>query len=320
VFRPKVDGAWYLHELTRDRDLRAFVLFSSASAVLGNPGQANYAAANAYLDGLAAHRRAHGLRTVSLAWGPWDTGMADRAGGDRAARDGVLRLSTVDGLALLDVTLAAGDGNWLPARLDLTGRAQRMSVLLDGLVRRVRPTGTAVSARVLVDELVGRTDPERLRAVLGLVRGAAAEVLGHAGPESVGVDQSFRDLGFDSLAAVELRNRLTATTGVRLSATLVFDYPTPAALADQLRAQLWPTRQADAPAMADLDRLERSLAEPAVGAAERTQIARRLRTLAAQLAAQPDGAPGAAAAPDTDLDAATDDELFALFDSELGPA
>ncbi|MFI0743414.1 SDR family NAD(P)-dependent oxidoreductase, partial [Streptomyces sp. NPDC021100] len=252
VLRPKVDAAWNLHELTLDRDLSAFVLFSSAAGVLGAPGQANYAAANAYLDALAQHRRAAGLPAHSLAWGFWEersdmTAHLDDADVRRMTRAGLAPLSTRDGLALLDAALAHDRAVLLPVHLDVAAVRATGAVpaLLQGLVRTPvrRVAATAADAGpqdgpALLRRLMAAAEPERHRILLDLVRTDAANVLGHTSPETVEPTKPFKELGFDSLTAVELRNRLNAATGLRLPATLVFDHPTAGALARHLRAEL----------------------------------------------------------------------------------
>jgi hypothetical protein len=240
VFRPKVDGAWYLHELTRDRDLRAFVLFSSVAGTLGTPGQANYAAANAYLDALAQARRARGLPAASLAWGPWQTGMAGRLGHadrDRLARDGLRPLAEPEALALFDAALVADAAVTVPARWDLTAlRASSGPVPspLRDLARAPRRASAGTQA-TLASRLAGLSAADQDRLVVDLVRAEASAVLGHSTPDAVGARQAFKEAGFDSLAAVELRNRLARAAGVRLPATLIFDHPNPIALATALR-------------------------------------------------------------------------------------
>ena len=244
VMRPKADGAWHLHELAGD--VEEFILFSSAAAALGSAGQGNYAAANAFLDGLAAYRQGLGLPAVSLGWGLWagDGGMGGRAGGgDRArmGRGGVAALAAADGLGLLDLAAGRDEAHLLPARLDLAGiRAQAAGGELPPLWRelaggRAARRVAAAAARGGGGELRGRLaalgGAERDRVLLDVVRGHAAAVLGHGSADAVAAGRAFRDIGFDSLTAIELRNRLNAVTGLRLPATLVFDYPTPAALA-----------------------------------------------------------------------------------------
>ncbi|WP_189894806.1 type I polyketide synthase, partial [Streptomyces canarius] len=241
VFRPKVDAAWHLHELTRDLDLSAFVLFSAGAGVLGSPGQGNYAAANTFLDALAAHRRAAGLPGQSLAWGVWSgasdmRGTYDQADSDRMARGGMLPLSVTDGLAAFDAALAAGDPLLVPAHLV----PSRMPVV-PPLLSSLGPAGrkTARSARsALARSLREVPDAERVRLLTGRVLAEAAAVLGHETPDALPEGRAFRELGFDSLTAVELRNRLAALTGLRLPATLVFEHPTPAALAAHLHASI----------------------------------------------------------------------------------
>ncbi|MGC9443231.1 beta-ketoacyl synthase N-terminal-like domain-containing protein, partial [Streptomyces sp. WG5] len=261
--RPKVDAALHLHDLTRHLDLADFVLFSSAAGTFGGAGQANYAAANAFLDALARHRQAHGLAGTSLAWGLWAeasgmTGELDSADKDRMTRSGVLGLSSDEGLALLDTARGTGDALLLPMHLDLAplrrADASMVPNLLRGLVRTT--TRRAVGAPAagggtpLVDRLVRLPDGERDALLLDLVRGQVAAVLGHATPDAVEPTRAFKDLGFDSLTAVEFRNRLGATAGVRLPATLVFDYPTPSVLAGYLKDELIGSQAAVAAAAA----------------------------------------------------------------------
>ncbi|MBI0295363.1 SDR family NAD(P)-dependent oxidoreductase [Streptomyces sp. PRKS01-29] len=250
VMRPKVDAAWNLHELTRELDLTAFVLFSSASGVFGTPGQGNYAAANAFLDALAAHRRAEGLPAVSLAWGPWaGAGMAgglDEADIARMRRAGLPPLSPAEGLALLDAALTTDEVAPVPMRVDAVAlRAQAaagaLAPLLRGLVRvpvRRAVDTAAGGGSALAERLAGLSAAEQDRLLLDLVRTQVAAVLGYAGPQAVEEGRAFKDLGFDSLTAVELRNLLREATGLRLPPTLVFDYPTSTALAGHLRQEI----------------------------------------------------------------------------------
>ncbi len=241
VLRPKVDAAWHLHELTADRHLSAFVLFSSVSATFGAPGQGNYAAANAFLDALAAHRAARGLPAQALAWGLWETGMSatlDSADRQRMSRGGVRALPVEQGLALFDAATALAEPALVPAKLDLSGTGGQVATVLEGLVRPTRRAARAPGGDTLSRTLAGKSEQDRETVLLDLVRGAAATVLGHAGPEAVRPDVGFLVAGFDSLTAVELRNTLGAATGLRLPPTLVFDFPTPEDLAAHLRAEL----------------------------------------------------------------------------------
>ncbi|AGL19217.1 putative polyketide synthase [Actinoplanes sp. N902-109] len=242
VLRPKLDAARHLHELTLGHDLAAFVLYSSAAGVLGNPGQANYAAANAGLDALARERRRLGLPAVSVAWGFWtEAGGLTRHLGDadhsRTRRSGMLGLSTGDGMALLDAALLADTPpDVVATRFDPAGRAE--NPLLSALLPPARPRAHAASAAAAADPLAGLDESEQTGALLRLVRRHTAEVLGHDDPESVPADRPFRETGLDSLTAIELRNRLAADTGLKLGATVAFDYPRPLALAGYLRDRL----------------------------------------------------------------------------------
>ncbi|WP_051713526.1 type I polyketide synthase [Actinoalloteichus caeruleus] len=246
VLRPKADAALHLHELTSD--LALFALFSSAAGVLGGPGQGNYAAANAVLDGLAAHRHAHGLPATSLAWGLWEQDRGITAGlsaTDRARmrRDGLLPLGRSEGLDLFDHAVTTAEPRCLPLRLDLATVAGRP--VPPPLARLVRPTRRAASEgdtapAALADRLAALPTARAGAAVLDVVREHTASVLGHGETTDIRPDQGFGDLGFDSLTAVELRNRLVRATGVRLTATAVFDHPTPEALADHLLDTLRP--------------------------------------------------------------------------------
>ncbi|PYC62822.1 hypothetical protein C7C45_32680 [Micromonospora arborensis] len=252
VLRPKVDAAWHLHELTAGHPLSAFVLFSSASGVLGAPGQANYGAANAYLDALAEHRRGAGLPGVSLAWGLWHTGDGMGAGLDdtglrRLAGQGVRPLAESEGLALLDAATARPEPLLLPLHLDPAAIAGELPPLMLGLARSlpVRRESAAASAATtggggLRDRLAGLDRAAAEELVLDLVRAEAAKLLGHPGPEHVEPERAFSELGFDSLAAVGFRNRLVLLTGRQLSATLIFDYPNALALARELTGALVP--------------------------------------------------------------------------------
>jgi acyl transferase domain-containing protein/NADPH-dependent curcumin reductase CurA/acyl carrier protein len=251
VLRPKVDAAWWLHELTAGLDLSAFVLFSSVAGVLGTAGQANYAAANAFLDALARHRRLQGLPATSLAWGPWAEGMAgrlDAAGLARLARTGVVPLDAGEGAALLDTALRSAEPVLAPVRLDLARLRRRAETppMLRGLVRRSRrrdasgASGPSGGPEALRRRLARQSDAERDETLLALVRDVVSLVLGHASSDAVDLDRGLMDSGFDSLTALELRNRLGAETGLALPTTLLFDHPTPRAMARYLSDELAP--------------------------------------------------------------------------------
>ncbi|MFD6556260.1 type I polyketide synthase, partial [Streptomyces sp. NPDC058398] len=252
VFRPKVDAALNLHDLAGELsgDLSAFVLFSSVAGILGTPGQANYAAANTFLDALAEHRRSVGLRATSLAWGLWAqdsesamTGSLDHTDLTRIKRMGLAAIPPTDGLRMFDAALAVDRAAVAPIRLDTSafrdGPGQPVPPVLRGLVRvaPVRRTARTAPKGSLGRRLAGLSEVEREQVVLDLVRTQVAAVLGHAAAQSVGADDSFKDIGFDSLTAVELRNRLNSAVGMRLPATLVFDYPNPLTLARFLTAE-----------------------------------------------------------------------------------
>jgi acyl carrier protein len=337
VLRPKADAAWNLHLLTRDLDLAAFVLYSSAVGILGNPGQANYAAANTFLDALAQHRHAAGQAAVSLAWGHWAEagGMAaslSRTGQARLARTGLAPMPTQEALALLDAALTGPDPVLVPARLDTANGAAAAAPLLRGLrgtsTRRAPAPRTVASAAsppgqaALRDRLAGQDPVQQRRLLLGLVRTTAATVLGHAGPDAIQPDQGFLEGGLDSLGAIELRNRLVAAVGAELSSTAVFDHPTPEALAAHLLAVLDPARPAARSAgapdvLADLDRLEAALSALAPDDGVHAELAQRLEGLLALASARQGGGPGDAGVS-ARLGAASDDEIFDFIDNELG--
>ncbi|QUH02488.1 SDR family NAD(P)-dependent oxidoreductase [Saccharopolyspora erythraea] len=245
VLRPKADAAWNLHELTREAPLTAFVLFSSAAGMLGSPGQGNYAAANAFLDALAMHRRAEGLPAQSLAWGLWSGGMSgelDEAARKRLARLGMSALAPDEGMRLFDTAAATGRTLLAPVRLDTAAlreqaRTGELPPLLRGLVK-VAPRPDRATTSTLAPRLAGLGEAEQTRLLVDTVRAAVAASLGHDRPDAIDAQRAFTDLGFDSLTSVELRNRLTRTAGVRLAATLAFDHPTVAAVAEHLRQRL----------------------------------------------------------------------------------
>jgi acyl transferase domain-containing protein/NADPH:quinone reductase-like Zn-dependent oxidoreductase/NADP-dependent 3-hydroxy acid dehydrogenase YdfG/acyl carrier protein len=323
VLRGKVDAAWHLHELTGDADLSAFVLFSSLAGTVGPPGQANYAAANAYLDALAQVRRAQGLPATSLAWGLWSraTGMTGRMSdvdAERAGRTGVRPVGADEGLALFDIALATDHAVTFPLPLDTSAlRAAAADGSLAPVLRELAPAPPAgdrtAAARPLRD-----LPPADLRGhLLDLVRDTTAVVLGRQGGPPIDPGQPFKELGLDSLTAVELRNRIGAATGLRLPATVVFDHPTAAELADALSARLTPDTTTD-PALAELDRLEAALAISAVDDRTRAVITDRLTALLWKWQGDV-GVTAPGSVPDGPTDDLTSDEsLFRALDEELG--
>ncbi|WP_447008712.1 type I polyketide synthase [Saccharothrix sp. DSM 118769] len=247
VLRPKVDAAWHLHELTEHLDLSAFVLFSSVSGVMGTPGQANYAAANSFMDALAARRAARGLPAVSVAWGLWEgtsamTGHLTEVHLQRMAKEGLLLLPVELGMAVLDAAAAQPEPAviGMPVDLSATRTHPAQPVLMRGLTRtRVRPGSAAagvVGGGALLDRLSALGDADRRALLRDVVLDHATAVLGR--DERLTADQVFQEAGFDSLTAVDLRNRLAKAVPVQLPATAVFDHRTPDALVERLLADL----------------------------------------------------------------------------------
>ncbi len=325
VLAPKVDAAWHLHELTKDLGLSAFVLFSSAAGTLGNAGQSSYAAANVFLDALAERRCAEGLPGVSLAWGPWVAGedgdghlsAADLA---RLTRAGLGALSYEQGLDLFDAACMSEEALLLPLRLDpailrTQMRAAGVPALLRGLMRVPAPRVGEGVGESLAQRLAGVPFEDRERVVRELVRAEVAVVLGHPSPQAVDERRAFSDLGFDSLTAVELRNRLSAVVGRHLPSTLIFDYPTPADVAVYLLSEMSEEGAATVLVDGELDSLELTLPGVSGDEAGRARIARRLQALLAQLNdAEPANGKVDVAQK---LQSATPDELFDFIDKEL---
>ncbi|MGW0241398.1 type I polyketide synthase [Micromonospora chalcea] len=324
VLRPKVDVAWNLHRATLGHDLSAFVLFSAAAGVFGGPGQGNYAAGNAFLDALAEHRRALGLPAVALAWGRWAqasgmTGHLDSADIRRLDRGGMAALSDAEGLALFDALWRSERATLMPAKIATGVAAPGSPVhpLLTNLVRaagRRAAAGEAADGQAYAETLRALPDDKRVRALRDLVLAHVAVVLGHGDPAGIEPARAFRELGFDSLTAVELRNRLGAATGLRLPATLVFDNPTPEALAVHLAGQFAPVSPAGEPSAAgrELDRLEAALVGLDPADDEFRRITDRLHGLLGRLTERQADADG-----DDDLESATAENIFDLIDREL---
>ncbi|HWN33402.1 MAG TPA: SDR family NAD(P)-dependent oxidoreductase [Pseudonocardia sp.] len=277
VLAAKSVGAWNLHTLTEGLDLDRFVMFSSVSGVWGNSGQANYAAANAYLDALAQYRRDRGLAATSIAWGPWaEGGMASTdVVSRRMERAGLTPLVPARGFEALRRVLEAEETAVAVVDIDWQRFMPHLSAAgASPLLARLRPDANgsapagaqAVASVVPLPVALAQARPQDREFVLfDAVCGAVATVLGHSSSDAVGPHQQFKDLGFDSLTAVELRNLLTARTGLGLSATLVFDHPTPARLAEELGEQLLPRDQFANGGPADT--------EPANGAPESDRFA-----------------------------------------------
>ncbi|MBI0300086.1 SDR family NAD(P)-dependent oxidoreductase [Streptomyces sp. PRKS01-29] len=315
--RSKADGAWHLHELTRNLDLAAFVLYSSAAAVMGSAGQANYAAANAFLDALAAHRKAAGLPATSIAWSLWAeasgmTGALTARDVDRIARSGLPALSTAEALAMFDAAVAQDEPAVAGMRLDLptlraAASAPHILWALTGTTgRRHADTGEGA----LGDRLARMRPADRVAELTRLVRAQAAAVLGHPDDRSLEADRPFTSLGFDSLTAVELRNRIGTQLGLRLAATIVFEHSSPTALAEHLSSRIGGDQPQENPVLAELARLEDAFARFDGDPGTREQVMRRLSALLVT--------DTGAEAQDTDLGEATDEEMFELLGKEFG--
>jgi NADP-dependent 3-hydroxy acid dehydrogenase YdfG len=344
VLRPKVDAVLNLHRATADADLAAFIVYSSAAGTLGAAGQSNYAAANAFLDALAQHRRAQGLAGLSLAWGLWTagTGMGGRlaeADVRRMGRSGMRALAEDEGLALFDAALAGGvpdravllpmaldvarvaagqGGEGVPAMLRaLPGAPARRAVVRGG-----DGTGDGSRGAELAGRLARMAPEEQERALLDLVRGQTAEVLGHARATDVDPTRGFVELGFDSLTALELRNRLGGVSGLRLPSTLIYDHPTPLAAARHLRAELVGGGGAAASPLAALEAelagLEAAMSTVTPDMAEHSRVAARLRALAARWSEVARPADERTVEDDrAELESVSADELFDILDGEL---
>ncbi|OBK98319.1 polyketide synthase [Mycobacterium asiaticum] len=331
VLRAKVDGAWNLHELTKNMNLASFVLFSSMAGIIGTAGQANYAAANSFLDGLAAYRRTRGLPGLSIAWGLWEqtSSMTEHLAErdiTRMRRFGLAPLSTELAMQSFDAALRTDrpvvvaapvdpaaqqtDAALPPILSQLVSRRQRR-VVTDAAVST--PSVTGLTAR-----LHALTPGQRRAELLSVVCGNAAIVLGRSNSADIEADRAFGDLGFDSLTAVELRNRLKVATGLTLSPGLIFDYPTPTALAEHLDSRLAVTvdRQPDRiDRFNDITReLQSLLGQSDWTPEDKEHLASRLRTLLSVVEVPVDRDDSDVA----DIFAANESQLFAILDEELG--
>jgi acyl transferase domain-containing protein len=332
----KARGAWHLHELTRDLDLTAFVLFSSTAGTLGAAGQANYAAASTFLDALAEHRHAAGLPAVSVAWGLWaeasgltgDLAAADLA---RLRRAGLAPLATDDALDLFD-RARQHPPTVVAATLDLAAiRSGPVPPLWSELVEAPAVTPSAPTASLDIDaaagppplarRVSGAGESERRRILVDVVRAEAAVVLGHAGPEAVETVRAFKELGFDSLTAVELRNRLGVLTGLRLPTTVVFDHPSVELLSAELERRLLPP-EVPAPERArhHLSELEAALAATGLDAAARDHLRAGLQRALARLSGADGDGDAESRRIEDELDGADAQAVLDLIDREFGEA
>ena len=330
IARAKLLGAAHLDRLLGDRPLDALVLFSSGAAVWGTAGRAAYAAANAYLDGLAQRRRARGLVASSIAWGPWSGGgMVDEDSSARLRRLGIAEMDPELAIEVLRQALDRDESHLVVADIDWEKFAPvyafaRPRPLLHDLpeARRALDDEARVGEDAVADapaftaSLARLSDPECLRRLLELVRAHAAVVLGHDEPAAVDPTRAFKDLGFDSVSAVDFRNRLAAATDLRLPATVAFDYASPKALAAYLKTRLRGDDEpvgGETPVLAALDRLEAVAGALSREEIEHTRITARLRALLASA----DGVL-AARGTATSLGGASAEDIFNLLDQELG--
>ncbi|MFE9009723.1 SDR family NAD(P)-dependent oxidoreductase, partial [Streptomyces sp. NPDC007875] len=330
VWRPKATAAAHLHAATAELPLSLFVMFSSTAGTLGASGQSNYAAANAYCDALAAHRRALGLPGLSVAWGLWadasgmtgHLGETDRA---RMAQSGIGAMSGERALGLLDAAVRHGHHHLIAIDLDVRALAGQPALTLPAPLRALAAGGTArrtaATARPHTDwagHLATLPLEEQRRTLLSLVLTHAAAALGHSDPGRIQTERGFLELGFDSLTAIELRNRLTAVTGLRLATTLIFDHPNPAALAAHLHMELAP-EDVDplAPMLGEIDRMESALLSVAQDEAAQEALLGRLQRTLSKLGALHGGGTEEGPAAGRIQDA-TADEIFQFIDQDLG--
>lgn len=332
VLAAKADTAWLLHQLTKDSNLAAFVLFSSVAGILGNPGQGNYAAANAFLDALAHRRHCQGLPAISLAWGYWQTSSVmtnhltsvDHA---RIARTGLAPISPEHGLALFDSALSTGEPALALTPINAGTLARKahenaLAPILSTLVKiRPRAASTPLPSTAapitLAARLAALTPDEQHQTLSTLVATAVSTVLGHSDIDTVDFDQSFKDLGIDSLTALELRNALDRSTGITLPSTLVFDQPTPTALTHYLGREINSARDASIkPDYGELEKIESTLAALSADQAARSDYLRRLREILSKYNDASDSVDSAAVA--NRLRSVTDAEMFEFLDKELG--
>ncbi|MFD8387166.1 SDR family NAD(P)-dependent oxidoreductase, partial [Streptomyces sp. NPDC059679] len=330
VFAPKVTAVRHLDELTREMDLSMFAVFSSAAGVFGSAGQGNYGAANAFLDGWMAKRRAEGLPGIAMAWGLWEqtTGMtahlsqADQA---RMSRGGTLPIGLAEGMRLFDGALRMPAALAVPIKLDLRGlRADAAAgrgtpALLRALVHAGRRQAQAgENGGGLAARLAGLTPQEQEALLLDLVRAQVAIVLGHTAVANVAADRAFKDAGFDSLTSVELRNRLREATGLKLAATVAFDHPTPLALARHLHDEVDITGDAQSLVNSKIDDIESLITGSLSNGAKKAGVILRLQRLVTKLNGLGDQKTNSAVAEQ--LESASADEVLDFINEELGIA
>jgi NADPH:quinone reductase-like Zn-dependent oxidoreductase/acyl carrier protein len=325
VLVPKADASWNLHELTKDLDLAGFVMYSSIAGIMGGAGQANYAAANTFMDGLAAHRRSQGLSATSLAWSAWapGVGMTAALSESHLARinsNGLPPISLEQGMSMFDTATTSDEPLvvLVGMRAGAVGSATEVPAMLRSLVRAPRQAAAAAVGATITSELAGMGDVARSRFLLNLVRGEVAKVLALASGDKVDARQEFRELGFDSLTSVELRNRLSVVTGLRLPATLVFDYPTPTVMAERLATELVVEDAAvEVPSvLTELDRIEIAMLASDPDDDTRAGVTKRLRRLLAQWSSSTKETEEETVTQR--LESASTDEVYDFIDRELG--
>ena len=326
VLAAKADTAWHLHELTTHLDLDAFVMFSSLAGIIGSPGQANYAAANTFLDALAAHRHAAGLPAHTIAWGLWEQPSAMTAATDhtRLARHGITPMTPTDALHLFDTALHQPQPLLVAAHLDLPTLTN--TAALPPLLSKLTPpahhntgrdtTQNTTTPTTLTTQLHQLSPENQHHLLTELITTALATTLGHPNPTTINPNDTFADLGTDSLTAIELRNKLKTTTGLTLPPTIIFDHPTPTTLATHLQQQLAKIAPSTAAAAggidAMIDRLENVVVNAQLGDADRELVVAKLETILASVRSVEQ-----AATDVTDIEAASDSELFQILDSEM---
>ncbi|MFY9920653.1 MAG: type I polyketide synthase, partial [Mycobacterium sp.] len=327
VLRAKVDGAWHLHELTRELPLNAFVVFSSLAGIIGAPGQANYAAANAFLDALAAHRRAAGLAGLSLAWGLWETPSTMTAGMQapdqaRLHRRGLTAMTPGQAMELFDTALGVDNPVLIATRLDLAALADpahtpTLPTLFHQLIpHRTRRAQHATTTSTPIARLNELTPAAAHQLLTDLVTEHLTAVLGHPDPTTINPNDTFADLGFDSLTAIELRNRLSTATALTLTPTIIFDHPTPTTLAKHLHTEMTKATERNGAGADRFDAMIGALEDVVANSrwddTQKARAAARIERVLASVQAD-----SQREADDSDIESASDSELFRIIDQEL---